>query len=307
MHSPLPDTEPVAKAGAGLTVAQACRDLATRFRDAGIETPELDARLLVCHCCGLAHEELAARPERTLGTAEKGKLARLVRRRLDREPVSRIVGRREFHGLDFTLGPTILDPRSDTEALVDAVIELARDGTYKGGVRILDLGTGSGCILVSLLHALPGAQGTGTDICATALAIARKNAAAHDVAQRAVFIHARWAQDVTGSFDFIVSNPPYIPSDEIGALQPEVSRYDPHAALDGGADGLDACREILSSVPPLLRPGGWLVLEIGAGQHDAVLGMFRSGQAGCAFEELRTWRDLSGTVRCVGGKRSPTT
>jgi len=307
MPSPLPDTVAVMKGADSRTVGKACRNIASQLREAGIETPELDARLLVCHCCGLTHEELAARPERSLGAAEARELARLVRRRLDREPVSRIVGKREFHGLDFTLGPTTLDPRSDTETLVDAVIELARAGAHKSGLRILDIGTGSGCILVSLLRALPDAQGTGTDICATALAVARNNAAAHGIAPRAAFMHTRWAKGVDGGFDFVVSNPPYIPSSGIGALQPEVSRYDPHAALDGGPDGLDAFRELASSVPPLLRPGGWLIVEVGAGQHDAVLAMFTSGQAGSIFEEFRVWKDLSGTVRCVGGKRSPTT
>lgn len=291
----------------GATVAQACRAIAARFRETGIDTPELDARLLVCHCCGLSHEQLAASPQRRLDDREASDIEVCVIRRLAREPVSRIVGKREFRGLDFALGPTTLDPRGDTEVLVDAVIELAREGAYEEGARILDVGTGSGSILVALLHALPQARGTGTDICATALAVARKNAAAHDVTPRAAFIHTCWVQDVSGSFDFVVSNPPYIPSAEIERLQPEVLRYDPHGALDGGPDGLDAFREIVASVEPVLRPGGWLLFEVGAGQHEAVLDMLASGRAGCVFEELRTWRDLSRTVRCVGGKRSPTT
>jgi release factor glutamine methyltransferase len=282
------------------TIDATLRRTAATFRAAGLDTPGLDARLLLGAALGLDTISMLREPGRALTPAEVAKLEELVARRLRREPVSRIIGKRWFHGLDFEIDPATLDPRPETETLVEGVLTRLREsGREAAPVRILDLGTGSGAILVALLVALPSATGLGTDISPAALAMARRNASRHGVIDRADFRNADWFTGVElEQFDIIVSNPPYIASGELAALETEVALYDPPAALDGGLDGLLAYRTLISAVPALLAPAGLLVLEVGAGQHQEVAQL--CADAGLVPEPASSlWLDLSGHVRCV--------
>lgn len=281
------------------------RDIATRFREEGLATPQLDARLILCHACALTHEQFVARPEYAVTPDEAEHIEAMATRRLSREPVSRILGMREFRGLDFAISSQTLDPRPDTETLVEAALECIEEEHKSDSCSILDLGTGSGCILISLLHALPQARGVGVDISADALETAGVNAQTHGVSTRAQFVCSDWAESVTGRYDIVVSNPPYIPTGDIAHLEPEVSQFDPKAALDGGEDGLVVYRELIPRVRHLLSPGGWVVFEVGAGQAESV-GQLLRAELGLRDEaSVRYWRDLSGRIRCVGAKHSP--
>jgi release factor glutamine methyltransferase len=282
------------------TVADTLVDLGRRFAAAGIASPALDARLLLIAATGLSHEALIAAPDRLLGGDEVRRLENLARRRLAREPLSRIIAEREFYGRSFTVGPASLDPRPDTETLVERALNFA--ATRTAPLDILDLGTGSGAILVTLLAELPVAHGIGTDVSAAALAEARLNALSHGVGERARFVRANWCTDWEWAagrrFDLIVANPPYIPSREIDGLEPEVRDHDPRLALDGGADGLDAYRAIAAGAGRLLAPGGLLALEIGAGQEHEVAALF-AAHGWDAESATAICRDLAGHVRVL--------
>jgi release factor glutamine methyltransferase len=216
----------------------------------------------------------------------------LVERRCKFEPVSRILGNREFYGRSFRVTPDVLDPRADTETLIGAALVLAKG---KGPLRILDLGTGSGAIVVTLLAELPGATAVASDLSALALQVAKGNAEALGVADRASVVQANWFDGVDGQFDLIVSNPPYIPLGDIAGLAPDVRDFDPPKALDGGPDGLEAYRRISSGAGAHLAPKGHVILEIGAGQENAVNDLF-SGQG---FNRESLHFDLAGHVRCL--------
>lgn len=284
------------------TVADTVRRLARSFEDAGLDTPQLDARILVSEAACLPRSALVAAPEHHLTPDQIRRVSAFAARRLAREPVSRIVGSREFYGLDLELGTGTLDPRPDTETVVGAVLELARSARDPDGPRLLDLGTGTGAILIALLGRLPRATGVGTDIDDAALAIARRNAQRHSVAARAQFLRSDWLKDVRGTFDIIVSNPPYIPSAQIASLEPEVARYDPRLALDGGPEGLMAYRSIAEGAREMLDPDGRLMLEIGEGQADAVFDICRSRGLELDPSEPHIWHDLAGRPRCVAVK-----
>jgi len=271
---------------------------ARALRDGGIDTSVLDARLLLCHAAGLTHEALIARGREALGPDAAARFEAYVARRRDGEPVSRIRGTREFYGRPFRINAHTLDPRPDTETLITAALELvARKGWHNRPLRLLDLGTGSGCILITLLAELPLAQGVGTDISEAALQLAGETARRLDVGDRARFVVADWLDGVPGPFDLIVSNPPYIPAAEIAGLAREVAAHDPHRALDGGADGLEAYRRIALGAPGALRPGGQLLVEIGASQSEAVSALFRASGFTVGEDGLR--RDLGGRPRCI--------
>lgn len=268
------------------------------LRAAGIDTAALDARLLVCAATGLTHEALVARGGDTLAPDAATRLSGYVARRVQGEPVSRIKGVREFYGRDFRIDARTLDPRPDTETLVGAVLDLAgRKGWVGRPLDILDLGTGSGCILLTLLAELPEARGLGTDISLGALRVAVRNASLFGLSGRAWFAAANWFEGLEGRFDFIVSNPPYIMTGEIAGLAPEVAAHDPRGALDGGADGLDAYRAIAARATAFLTPGGYLLVEIGAGQAEAVLELF--GAAGLAVDGDSLRLDLAGRLRSI--------
>lgn len=230
------------------------RQVFTTFQKKGLPTPELDARLLCEHAGD-----------------DSVKLKDYVRRRLAGEPVSRILGEREFWSLPFKLSPATLDPRPDSETNIEAALKNISD--HQQTLRILDLGTGSGCLLLSLLHELPNATGVGVDLAPEAVKTAQENARHLNLSKRAEFMISRWGDQLTEIFDLVISNPPYIPSPEIETLMPEVRAYDPRLALDGGDDGLEAYRQLALCIPPLLNPenpDALVILEIGKGQEDAV-------------------------------------
>ncbi|HEY0911541.1 MAG TPA: peptide chain release factor N(5)-glutamine methyltransferase, partial [Bradyrhizobium sp.] len=249
---------------AGQTVEGARRGLTARFKSGAIESAELDARLLTGAILGLNLTGMVTSANRVLTASETSRLDQFAQRRLAGEPVARILGEKEFWGLPLRLTPATLVPRPDTEAVVELALEMLRaGGSSNHQPRIADLGTGSGAILLALLSELPDALGFGTDISVEAVLTATANAARAGVADRASFIACDYAAGLTGGFDLIVSNPPYISSADIGGLAPEVRNHDPLAALDGGADGLDAYRALIPQASDLLTPGGALVVEVG--------------------------------------------
>ncbi len=278
--------------------------LGARFREAGLSTPELDAKILALHACGLSREDYFRRPERRLTGAEAETLQAYTERRLRREPVSRICGSREFWGRDFLIGSAVLDPRPDTETLVDTALAILREERRSGEpLRILDLGTGSGCILLSLLAELPRAWGAGIDRSPEALAIARANAERQGLDDRSAFLCGDWCSALNDAFDLIISNPPYISGDDIAALSPEVSRFDPLIALDGGGDGLDAYRSIAQGSLPVLKTGGWIMLEAGMNQANDIVRIFKDFGWMADGADLRICADLAGIKRVVAIKR----
>jgi release factor glutamine methyltransferase len=277
------------------TATQARRALADAFRQAGLDSPELDARLLVGHALGLRHTELMVEGNRSLGDKGADALEHLAARRLGREPVARILGAKEFWGLTLNLNEATLVPRPETETVVEAALAaIDQTGPRDRALRIADLGTGSGALLVALLHELPNATGFGTDVSDEAVAAARGNASRLGLGSRTEFIITDFGAALTGRFDLVVSNPPYIPSGDIATLAPEVRR-DPRRALDGGVDGLDAYRTIAGQATRLLKPDGTLVVELGFGQQPAVTALFHA--AGLAPQAVRP--DLAGIPRAL--------
>jgi release factor glutamine methyltransferase len=283
-----------------LTVGGARRAWANKFRAGGIDSPELDARILVGHALGLDHAALAAAEGRKLKVNEENAIAALAKRRLAREPVSRILGSKEFWSLRLRVDATTLVPRPETETLVEAALAaIDAHGTRAQSLRIADLGTGSGTILLALLSELPNAFGVGSDASAGALSVARDNAHRLGLA-RAHFVACDMTAALSGSFDVIASNPPYIATSDIAALAPEVRDFDPRCALDGGVDGLDFYRAIAGAAPALLGPGGTLIVELGAGQAEQVAALFAA--AGLAPSAARP--DLMGVPRALVAHRA---
>ncbi|MEM9590694.1 MAG: peptide chain release factor N(5)-glutamine methyltransferase [Pseudomonadota bacterium] len=285
-----------------LNLESAQAHAARRLRERGIDTAALDARALMKSATGFSLEELIVKGRDPLGTQAEQLFDGFVERRLAGEPVSRIRGTREFFGRNFKIDASTLDPRPDTETLIEAVLAFAGRDAVGQDLRLLDLGTGSGCILTTLLAELPRATGTGTDINPGAVRLARKNAFELGVSARAQFVMADWFQGLTGRYDVIVSNPPYIVSAEIEGLAPEVAHYDPRFALDGGADGLDAYRRIAARAGDFLAPNGLLLVEIGVAQAVDVESIFRS--AGLAVTGNGATKDLAGRPRCICAKIS---
>jgi len=267
---------------------------------AGVDTPSRDARVLVGEATGCDSARLIAEPDRPTTQAECQRLAELVKRRCAREPVSRILGRREFYGRDFGISPAVLDPRPDSETLIDTALALV-DEEGARPIRILDVGTGSGCLLVTLLAELPAASGIGTDVSAEALEVAVQNAARHGVANRARFKIRRSLEGLEQPFDLLVCNPPYMPTQEIAMLAPEVRDHDPRAALDGGVDGLNVYREVIHGVGRVLS-SGWVLFEVAADQASAVSALLRSVCGQHKSTGMRFASDLGGHVRCVAAR-----
>lgn len=262
--------------GGGRGEGDLLRDATAALRAAGLDTPRREARWLLQHAAG-----------------DPDAFRALIARRAAREPLAFLLGHQEFRMLDLAVSPATLIPRPDSETLIIAALAARSD---RAAVRrILDLGTGTGCLLLAALAEFPAAFGVGVDRIAAAAALAARNAAANGLAGRAAFLCADWAAALAGRFDLILSNPPYIESDTIATLMPEVSRYEPRAALDGGADGLDAYRALLAALPALLAPGGVAILELGMGQADALAGLARS--AGYCDPVLH--QDLAGIARAA--------
>ncbi len=278
--------------------------LARRFSDAGIATPEIDARSIVLNACGLSLESYLLSPDHPLDAAEARTVEVCAERRLAGEPVSRILGKRAFWANEYRISPAVLDPRQDTETLIETALGVLEEEGRRGqALRIVDLGTGSGCILLSLLAELPEAWGLGTDLDPAALRIARENARERSLTSRCAFVCNDWSAAVGGEFDVILANPPYIRRDDIARLAAEVRNFDPPLALDGGLDGLDAYRSIAQDCRSLAKAGSWMLLEAGMGQAAEIVTIFR--EAGwCGGEEaVRSYADLAGVNRVVAIKR----
>jgi release factor glutamine methyltransferase len=288
---------------AGQTVETARRALTTRFRTHAIDSAELDARILVGAALGLDLTGVIAAAGRLVTATEAAPLEDFARRRLTGEPVARILGTKEFWGLPLQLSTATLVPRPDTETVVELALEMSRAAPHPDHrFRIADIGTGSGAILLALLSELPDAYGLGTDISAAALRTAKTNAARLGFAPRADFVACDYAAALSGTFDLIVSNPPYIRSAEIADLATEVRDHDPHRALDGGTDGLDAYRALIPQAARLLAQHGALVVEVGHGQSGDIEGLMTA--AGLTLERPPK-ADLAGIHRAVAGRKLP--
>lgn len=280
------------------TIKSAIRSSSARLAAAGIEDAGIDARRLLCHALGCEQIKLLTESDRLLSAEETARFEAMLVRRSAREPVSRIMGRRDFYGRTFMVTPGVLDPRPDTETLVEETLRIAHEPEYQGRpLSILDIGTGSGAILLTLLAELPQASGLGIDVSADALTVASANAAALGLCDRARFELVDMSKGLPEGYDIWVSNPPYIPAEEITGLDPEVREYDPRLALDGGTDGLDAYRHIVAGASGAAAPR-WLAMEFGAGQSEAICALTRELRP----VEQTVTRDLGGHDRCVAVK-----
>ena len=279
-----------------MELAAAWRMLRDRFAGAGIDTAAQDADILIEHVTGRDALARITRPQAEISPEEAATLDALMRRRLSGEPVHRIVGARSFYGLELMLSPETLEPRPDTEILVDAVVPLARACVERTGrCSILDLGTGTGAIALAVLANVAEARATGTDISAQALETARANAERAGLSERFKVLRSDWFDTVGGRFDIIVSNPPYIVRAEIEALAADVRLHDPRRALDGGADGLDAYRQIARDARRFLAEGGQVAVETGYDQKQAVSALFTKA----GYQVVQTVRDLGGNDRVI--------
>ncbi|MFN0264769.1 peptide chain release factor N(5)-glutamine methyltransferase [Tepidamorphus sp. 3E244] len=286
-------------ATSGMDVGRLVRQVTASLNESGIDTAGLDARLIVMRVCGLTREDLLRDPGRAVGVDALAEIARMTDRRAKREPLARIFGEWRFRDFTFALDADTLVPRPETELLVETALQLVGE---RGACRIADLGTGSGCILLSLLAAMPEAQGVGTDISEAATIRAQANARLLNMTGRAQFAATSWLDGIIGPFDLIASNPPYIRTGDIADLEPEVRDHDPQRALDGGEDGYEAYRQLIPQAAAKLKPGGWLVLETGTGQHAEVADLLRA--AGLTGIEGRN--DMAGHERVSLARRELT-
>ncbi|MFT4079917.1 peptide chain release factor N(5)-glutamine methyltransferase [Rhodomicrobium sp.] len=286
------------------TFGELVRYLTERFRQAGIESAALDARLLSAHAAGFSPEEAVTRRDEALPHAVLDRAIDVAQRRFAGEPVSRILGVREFWGMPFELSPHTLDPRPDTEVLVETALAWARDRHRANApLRILDLGTGTGCILAALLSELPNAMGIGIDRSEGALRTARRNFARLGFASRSIFLCGDWGSALAdATFDIITCNPPYIETADIAGLSAEVRDFDPPLALDGGKDGLKAYRDIVPQVSRILRMSGIVIFETGHRQARSVRDLLTELDVGFQTE---IFADLAGIERAVAGVRQP--
>jgi release factor glutamine methyltransferase len=283
----------------GRTIGSALEVAAADLTSAGFDEPRRRARRLVAAALGLSVTEVFAYPERPLTDREASRIADMLHRTLAHEPLSRVLGTREFWGLELRLSADTLDPRPETETVVEAVLARVTDRGLR--YRILDLGTGSGCLLLALLSELPEATGIGVDRAPGAVAMARDNAVALGLAGRARLLASDWAAAIAGRFDIVVANPPYIATAAIAGLPPEVRDFDPQRALDGGADGLEAYRAIAAALPRLLAPEGLFAAELGAGQDEDVTAILAG--TGLAVDGVED--DLAGIARCILARSGP--
>ena len=280
----------------GKTIAGLVTELRSRFEASQVAQPETDARILVCELMGISLTDLILDGDRILGDGDAKRILAAARRRCLGEPVHRILGHRWFYGVDLQLSPATLEPRPDTETLVEAAVPLARQVVARKALcSILDLGTGSGAIALAILAEIEGAVATVTDISGDALQAAQKNARLNGLQDRFKICRSNWFEAVDGSFDLIVSNPPYIRSADIADLCREVKEHDPLIALDGGSDGLDAYRAIAEGAGRHLAEGGMVLLETGFDQHQDVIEIFRGALYSC----LSRLKDLGGNDRVL--------
>ena len=281
------------------TLLTAWKGAQARLKDGRIDSPSIDARLLLEVAANVSRTDILTDPYRVLPDEIVAAYDAMIERRLKREPVSRILGRKGFWKIMLNVTPDVLSPRPDTEALLDVILPAFEPGR---AFEMIDLGTGSGAILLAVLAERPAARGVGTDISFEALAVAKENAASLDLDGRATFLRTEWAAGFGDhGFDLVVSNPPYIPSDDIDGLDPEVRDHDPRLALDGGPDGLEAYRLLAPEIMRILKPGGVFALEIGWDQGDAVKALFEAA----GFEDVKVVKDLGDRNRVVTNGPDP--
>jgi release factor glutamine methyltransferase len=284
---------------ASQTLRDALAAATATLRRAGVEDAGNDARRLLAAALGLSSAQVLASPETRLSTGHADRFAQFLNRRAAREPVSRILGEREFYGRTFKLSAATLDPRPDSETLIEVALGFVDGaGLRAAPLRILDVGTGTGCLLTTLLCELPDATGLGTDISETALRTASDNARRLGVADRATWRVADAFDGLDGPFDICVCNPPYIRTSVIADLDPEVRDFDPRAALDGGSDGLGMYRRMAPRLAALV-PSGWALFEVGYDQADAVADLLASATGDRNSSRLSLHRDVAGMTRCV--------
>ncbi len=276
-----------------LSVREAVTEAVDQLAAARIAGPHREASMLIAKVLGDQPEILYREPEKLLSPSLEADFFRLVDRRARREPMSHIMGVREFWSLEFLVGPDVLDPRPDSETLVQAALDVGqRQGNF---TSILDLGTGSGCLLLSILNHVPEARGVGVDASEAAIRVAAENAARLGMSHRASFMRGDWSLDLSDQFDLVVSNPPYISEGEMPMLQPEVRLYEPHLALKGGSDGLACYRRIIEDLDRILKPGGHVIFEFGAEQAQDVSNLLQNA----GFNHINLSKDLAGIDRCV--------
>ena len=277
--------------------SEALASVTETFQLAGIENPRREARLSLCAASGVSQVALITAPLEPLGSAAR-KVQEVAERRAMGEPLSRIVRKREFWGLSFAITPHVLDPRPETETIVEAALSILRD-RREDQLHVLDLGVGSGALLCALLTEFGAARGVGVDISVDAADVAQGNLDACGLSERAEIRIGDWTSGLEGQFDLIVSNPPYIPTAHLPRLPREVRNFDPWLALDGGFDGLAAYRRIMPRSRSLLAPGGWLLAEFGANQAAGVNAIVNQ----CGFTDVTTYQDLAGADRIVAIRR----
>lgn len=281
------------------TLLTAWKGAQARLKDGRIDSPSIDARLLLEVAANVSRADILTDPYRVLPDDVVAAYDAMIERRLKREPVSRILGRKGFWKIMLNVTPDVLSPRPDTEAILDVVLPAFQPGR---AFEMIDLGTGSGAILLAVLAERPAARGVGTDISFEALAVAKENAASLDLDSRATFLRTEWAAGFGDhAFDLVVSNPPYIPSGDIDALDPEVRDHDPRLALDGGPDGLEPYRLLAPEIMRILKPGGIFAVEIGWDQGPAVQALFQAA----GFTDVKVVKDLGDRNRVVTNGPDP--
>lgn len=287
-----PAMRPLSGPYTGLSARSAKRFLTAQFSEAGISTPDIDARILVLAAAGLTHSQLISHGTDTLPEGVITRIHDYAQRRLSGQPVDHILGVRGFYGREFKVSQDVLSPRPDSEALIDRALTFL---SGRAAPHILDLGTGSGALAITLLAECPTALGVCTDISEPALNVAKENAQTHNVQGRLTFITSNWFEQVTGEYDLIISNPPYIDGAAMKTLSPEVTQFDPALALYGGEDGLTAYRVLAAQASAYLKNGGLLVLEIGYDQGQSIPTLLSNA----GWRDIAVYKDLAGQDRCV--------
>ena len=280
-----------------MNLKTALAELSRKLQTAGVGMNDLEARYLLCEAANITQIQLVTDGEHALSANGELRLGRMLQRRLKGEPLARVLGHAEFWGLSIIVTPAVLDPRGDSETLIAAAIEIFADRKAEP-LRILDLGTGSGALLCALLSEFGNATGVGVDVSEGAAKVARKNLAQNGHSERGCILVSNWADSLNGSFDLIVSNPPYIETDVISGLDVSVREFDPILALDGGKDGYDCYRSIISALPRLLKPGGWSILEAGALQAEGISSLFGSHGS----QPVLRFKDYGGHDRVIAAR-----